>query len=516
MVDFDEFKSYNQISALQLAGLPILLTQENGRTFRNHGAPRDAFRLMLSAFPEFRGRWRLDMKSLVRTLLFAVSSALAYGAAAQPTAFTFQGQLKNGGALTQGQHDFRLRLFDAASSGTQLGTTQCIDNIQVQDGVFTTTIDFGEQFATPNQRYIEILVRPDTGLGCADTSGFTTLSPRQLITPVPTSIQAASAFSLAAPDGSPARAVFVDNSGNVGIGTTTPSAPLHIASTFAVLKLQDTGTNSAQAGYVSYRNGTGIETAWIGFGTAGNPDFSIVNARSSGDIILNAFSGSVGIGTNSPLGTLNVRGKLRLDLTTNFFDSTEIFDSSGRRIWRFGNQPAGDPALTMFSPETGDFDAGMYREPTTGRAAIVGDVKNFRAPNPADPTTDIWYCCPEGPEAAMYIRGTGRLVNGRARVTLPNHFRNLAVEAGMTVQLTPLSADSKGLAVTIKRLDGIEVAELAGGHGEYEFDWRVEAVRRGYETYQVVRPWMRSEPDEAKAWQNRLRSIEQRRSQGLP
>ena len=86
----------------------------------------------------------------------------------------------------------------------------------------------------------------------------------------------------------------------------------------------------------------------------------------------------------------------------------------------------------------------------------------------------------------------------------------------MTVQLTVLSADSKGLAVTVKRLDGIEIAELAGGRGDYEFDWRVEAVRKGYENYQVVRPWKRSEPDEARAWQNRLRSIEQRRSQGLP
>lgn len=259
------------------------------------------------------------MHTMIRTLLMSVMPVLACGAAAQTTSFTYQGQLKNGGALAEGQHDFRFRLFDAASGGTQLGTTQCVDNILVNDGVFTTTIDFGNQFASPNQRFIEIDVRRDTGLNCSNTTGYTTLAPRQPIKPTPTATQAASAFSLAAPDGSPAQAVFVDNSGNVGIGTTTPGAPLHIASPLAALNLQDTGPNSTQAGYVSYRNGTGAETAWVGFGTAGDPDFSIVNARSGGDIVLNPFSGNVGVGTASPVARLDVRGNIKLGTSGQFF-----------------------------------------------------------------------------------------------------------------------------------------------------------------------------------------------------
>ncbi len=464
-------------------------------------------------FPSTLHTTRDNPMKFVAALAAIALSQLTF---AQTTAFTYQGQLKNGVELSEGYHDFRFRLFDAASGGTQLGTAQCVDNILVNDGVFTTTIDFGNQFASPTQRFIEIDVRRDTGLNCSNTTGYTTLTPRQPITPAPTATQAAAAFSLAAPDGSPAKAVFVDNDGKVGIGTSAPTHTLHIASPAPTLALQDTDSTTQQVGYISYRDASNTERGWVGYGAAGDPDLSIVNARSNGDIIFNALGGNIGIGTSSPVSTLNVKGKLRLDLTSNFFDNLEILDSLGRRIWRLGNQSAADPALLMYSPETGDFDAGMYREPGLGRAAIVGDVKNFRAPNPADPTTDIWYCCPEGPEAAMYIRGTGHLVNGRAHVTLPDHFRNLAAEAGMTVQLTPLSADSKGLAVTVKRLSGIEVAELAGGRGDYEFDWRVEAVRKGYETYQVIRPWMRSDADEAKAWQNRLRSIEQRRSRGLP
>ena len=116
----------------------------------------------------------------------------------------------------------------------------------------------------------------------------------------------------------------------------------------------------------------------------------------------------------------------------------------------------------------------------------------------------------------MYVRGSGRLVNGRATIELPDHFRNLASEPGMTIQLTPASADSRGLAYTKKGLDGIEVVELNGGTGNYEFDWRVEAVRKGWENYKVIRPWMQSEKDPDKAWQNRLKWIDERRAHGKP
>jgi hypothetical protein len=57
----------------------------------------------------------------------------------------------------------------------------------------------------------------------------------------------------------------------------------------------------------------------------------------------------------------------------------------------------------------------------------------------------------------------------------------------ITVMLTPLSADSKGMAVVEKTATGFKVKELYQGTGSYGFDWEVKSVRKGFEEYQVIR-----------------------------
>jgi hypothetical protein len=133
-------------------------------------------------------------------------------------------------------------------------------------------------------------------------------------------------------------------------------------------------------------------------------------------------------------------------------------------------------------------DADGYSAISLGNAYIRSDGhKNFCLPHPHQPDKDIWYTCIEGPEAAVYARGTARLVNGQATVELPEHFVVVSSDTMTTVTLTPLSAESLGLAVVKKGTQSFTVRELHKGTGNYKFDWEIKAVRAGAEDYEVIR-----------------------------
>lgn len=173
-------------------------------------------------------------------------------------------------------------------------------------------------------------------------------------------------------------------------------------------------------------------------------------------------------------------GKLALRLNTtggspfgSVLMQPAILNGNGAQIIVYGTQP----------------NIGAISTLADGRVSISAQIKNFVEVDPRDPTRDIVYTCIEGPEAAMYTRGTSRLTNGRAYVTIPGHFSALASAVGVTVTLTPGSGSSKGLAWQNKSNTGFEVVELSGGKGNYEFDWEVKAVRKAYEDYEASRPW---------------------------
>ena len=43
------------------------------------------------------------------------------------------------------------------------------------------------------------------------------------------------------------------------------------------------------------------------------------------------------------------------------------------------------------------------------------------------------------------------------------------------------------LAVIEKSDNGFKVKELKGGEGNFEFDWEVKCIRKGYENFEVIR-----------------------------
>ena len=135
--------------------------------------------------------------------------------------------------------------------------------------------------------------------------------------------------------------------------------------------------------------------------------------------------------------------------------------------------------------DEGELAAGMYvRDDRT--SLVFADEKDFVADHPEKPGCKIAYASLEGPEAAIYHRGTARLAGGRGTIELPDHFAALANRDTITVQLTPHSLASLGVAVGAIKDGRIEIGELRSGKGSYDVYYVVHAVRRGFEQRQTV------------------------------
>jgi hypothetical protein len=103
------------------------------------------------------------------------------------TAFTYQGWLTDGGSPAEGEYDFHFSLHDDPTADSPVAGPVAIEDHHVEQGLFTVRLDFGEAF-TGTARFLEIGVRPGDSGGA-----FTTLSPRQELTPAPYALYAPTA-----------------------------------------------------------------------------------------------------------------------------------------------------------------------------------------------------------------------------------------------------------------------------------------------------------------------------------
>ena len=266
-------------------------------------------------------------------------------------------------------------------------------------------------------------------------------------------------------------------SGDVGIGTQSPAEALDVVGT-----VKTTGFQLS----TSPADGCVLTSDAAGVGSWQEPTDSPWTT-SGADIYFNG--GTVGIGTYTPdFGLLDVAGVVGLDILNSGAGGIGTLGANGNlnaQCTHLTDHP--NNGFVSAQNFIGLTRAAMYIN-TSGQGEIYADVKNFRVPNPNQRGTDIWYACVEGPEAAAYIRGTAHLANGRATVSFPDHFTAVATSQGMTVQITPHSAESKGLAVVERSIEGFVVRELFSGAGTYDFDYTVMAVRQGHEDYRVIRP----------------------------
>jgi hypothetical protein len=118
-------------------------------------------------------------------LLFIVLALFAgvHQIAAQGTAFTYQGRLNNASGAANGTYDLTFKLWTLSSGGSQVGSTLTFSGVGVTNGLFTETLDFLSVF-NGSPYWLELGVRTN------GAASFSTLAPRQELTPTPYAITA--------------------------------------------------------------------------------------------------------------------------------------------------------------------------------------------------------------------------------------------------------------------------------------------------------------------------------------
>jgi hypothetical protein len=197
-----------------------------------------------------------DRSLLKPFALAALAAAALHGNVhAQGMAFTYQGRLDSAGAPVTGLYDFQFNLHNVASGGSALTGAISLNAQPVTNGLFTVTLDFGNQFPGA-PRWLAMSVRTN-GAGA-----FTTLAPRQAITATPYAITAGNITGTLPAGQLPSNVALTDRAqtftanqafqtkatfnDRVGIGTDSPQKALHVAGDY--LRVDGLGGEQATLG----------------------------------------------------------------------------------------------------------------------------------------------------------------------------------------------------------------------------------------------------------------------------
>jgi hypothetical protein len=277
-------------------------------------------------------------------MFVAINSVFAQG-----TAFTYQGRLNANGNTANGSYDFTFSLYGVSSGADQVGNSVTNVATIVSSGLFTVTLDFGNQFLG-GDRWLEIGVRTN------GSGAFTTLSPRQKLTPDPYAIFANTTSNLA---GMVSNDQLANSTISVTAGTGLGGGG--IVALGGSTTLSNTGVRSVVGNAdITASTLNGVVTLGGNASSTNNPNTIIKRdangSFSAGSINLNgtlnltspnsltvggnqlvlrdggpSTSQNVGIGVSTPLQKLHVAGNIQMD------GQQFICANGGFYLWAAGN-----------------------------------------------------------------------------------------------------------------------------------------------------------------------------------
>ncbi|MGA1871767.1 MAG: tail fiber domain-containing protein [bacterium] len=290
------------------------------------------------------------------TLIVAIVCMISFSVRAVPPFINYEGKLTDlAGSPLNGTYEMIFYLYDMETGGTALWSEQ--QSVTIGDGIFNVRLGAAQSFPAEafnnNELYLEVTIKKSV------TEPFEILSPRYRLVSTAFAIKAHDAdtvdgkhaselgtgegHSLDAADNDPTDALYVDDEGNVGIGTTVPDAPLevHKEGTGIQTALILENTNSAA-------EGQGVRMDFRGYNDGGIGSINAIYEEVPGDGIFEnscmtfttrthnggsekmriTSSGNVGIGTTNPTQKLHVRGMCLLH--DNPGDAIQLKVSAGK------------------------------------------------------------------------------------------------------------------------------------------------------------------------------------------
>lgn len=455
-------------------------------------------------------------KAIVGTalgLLLGFGGGAAAHAAGVTNGFTYQGQLVDTGIVANGQYDLDFRLYDASSGGNQVGADVFANDIPVNNGLFTTQLDFGNVF-NGTALWLEISVRPGASGGA-----YTTMTPRQSLTAAPFALYALNDAHWV----SNGTAIQNRSNGFVGINRTTKITGSEYfgvnANTSGYAGMYINTTSATGTPFYGYSAADGADTAWTEW-DGGTKKWAVIN---NGTRLTVEDTGDVGIGTTSPTTRLEVSTttSTAIKATTSAGNSYGVY-GSGSSAGIYGTSGASNGAGVLgnndSSTGTGvwgetsgnggaagvagyaNFGTGVYGQTSSGygiygsnggsnstgyagwfngRLHVQGTLEksggSFKIDHPLDPSNKyLYHSFVESPDMMNIYNGVATLdANGAATIMLPDWFE--ALNKDFRYQLTAVGAPGPNLYVA-QEVANNQFA-IAGGTAGQKVSWQVTGIR---------------------------------------
>ena len=241
----------------------------------------------------------------------------------------------NGTTVTDGSYSLTIKLYEVVTGGTPV-FTEVIGSAAVQNGVFS--IEIGATSASSSD-LDQVPFNTTYYVGVTVESG-TEMTPRTKLTVSPYSMAMYGSSNI------------IPNTGNVGLGTLSPQAVVHIKdvennsgedllliednSGGDQIRVEDDGTLTLPTIGSKVGIGTATPSAMLDISSAGSSDdFVVIKdgsnnqkfvVESDGSLII-PDGGSVGVGTSTPAAALDIKSSSNQDvLSIKTSDGTEVFD----------------------------------------------------------------------------------------------------------------------------------------------------------------------------------------------